>query len=220
MEHYPASEALSAATHLLGALAAAFAGVGLIRRGRNREQVVALTVYVVCAVAMFSMSGVYHLVGEGHPAREALRRLDHAAIWLQIAGTFTPIHVVFFRGRWRWWPLTIVWAGAFLGIALKLLFFGAVPEGPGLALYLGLGWFGVISAGQLVRERGFAMIAPVFLGGVWYSTGAILELTRWPTLVDGVFGPHQLFHVAVIAGVAHHWAFIHRWAGADLHASA
>lgn len=220
MDHLPATEALSAATHLLGALCAAYAGAGLIRRGRNREQVVALSIYVGCAVAMFTLSGVYHLAGEGHALRGFLRRLDHAAIWLQIAGTFTPIHVVFFRGGWRWWPLAVVWTGAFLGIVLKLLFFGTVPEGPGLALYLGLGWFGLISVGQLVRERGFAMIAPVFLGGVWYSSGALLELNRWPTLVEGVFGPHELFHVAVIAGVVHHWSFIHRWAGSDLHAAA
>ncbi|MBX3466608.1 MAG: hemolysin III family protein [Planctomycetes bacterium] len=220
MDHLPASEALSAATHLVGAVAAAVAGVWLVRRGRDREQVVALSIYVACAVAMLTASGLYHLAGEDHPQRAALQRLDHAAIWLQIAGTFTPIHIVFFRGAWRWAPLVVVWTGAFLGIVLKLLFFGAIPEGPGLFLYLGLGWFGVLSVAQLVRERGFATIAPVFLGGVWYSSGALLELSRWPTLVEGVFGPHQLFHVAVLAGVLHHWSFIHRWAGADLHAQA
>lgn len=217
MDHLPASEALSAATHLLGALVAACAGVGLIRRGHDREQVVALTIYVVGAVSMFTLSGVYHLAGAGHPSRGFLQRLDHAAIWLQIAGTFTPIHVLFFRGARRWGPLGVVWASALLGILLKLLFFGVVPEGPGLALYLGLGWFGIISVGLLVRERGLALAAPVFFGGLWYSAGALLELNRWPTLVEGVFGPHELFHLAVIAGAAHHWSFIHRWAGTDLH---
>jgi channel protein (hemolysin III family) len=216
VQSLPASELVSAGTHLLGAACAAWAGRGLIRRGRDAEQVASLAIYVVCVVAMLLASGVYHLAGEHHPLRSTLQRIDHAAIWLQIAGTFTPIHIVFFRGLWRWTPLVIVWTGAASGVVLKLFFFSAVAESPGLMLYLGLGWFGVLSVVQLVRERGVATIAPIFLGGVWYSTGAVLELNRWPTLVAGAVEPHQLFHLAVLAGVAHHWSFIHRWAGADL----
>jgi channel protein (hemolysin III family) len=210
----PVSELVSAATHLLGAICAAVLGAGLIRRGRGPEQVVSLAIYVAGVVAMFTLSGAYHLSGEA--ARPALQRLDHAAIWLQIAGTFTPIHIVFFRGVWRWAPLVVVWTGAGVGVVLKLFYFGAVAESPGVLLYLGLGWFGILSAVQLVRERGLSTIAPVFLGGVWYSTGAVSELAGWPAVLGGAFGPHQLFHLFVLAGVAHHWSFIHRWAGADL----
>jgi channel protein (hemolysin III family) len=215
----PASEALSASSHLIGAVGAAIAGVWLVRRARSREELVALCIYVVGVVTMFAVSGIYHVVGEGHPQRAALQRLDHAAIWLQIAGTFTPIHIVFFRGGWRWGPLGVVWTSALLGVLLKLVFFSAVPETPGILLYLGLGWFGVLSCVQLVRERGFATALPVFFGGLWYSSGAVLELNAWPTLVEGVLGPHQLFHLLVIAGVAHHWSFIRRWAGVELPAS-
>jgi channel protein (hemolysin III family) len=214
----PLTEAVSAWTHLLGAAGAALMGAQLVRRGRDREQRVALAIYVGCAVAMFLASGVYHLAGEGHPLRGVLQRIDHSGIWLQIAGTFTPIHIVFFRGFWRWFPLVVVWTGAALGVALKLFFFDTVPEAPGLFLYLALGWFGMASVVRMALMHGLARVLPIFLGGVWYSAGALLELSRWPTLWPGAVGPHQLFHLLVIAGVIHHWSFIQRWAGTDFHA--
>jgi hemolysin III len=207
------AEPIPALSHLLGAVVFLLLGVGLVRRGRPApERLVSLAVYVAGVVAMLTASGLYHLAGPDHPWHAVLRRVDHAAIWLQIAGTFTPIHVIFFRGGWRRWPLVIVWTGAILGILLKLVFFDLVSEGPGLALYLALGWSGAFSAFQLLKERGWSMIAPVFMGGAFYSIGALLELSR---LTPGLLTPHELFHFAVLGGVAWHWLFIHRAAGWD-----
>src|SRR5262245_35113792 len=142
MTTLPLTEAMSAWTHLLGAAGAALMGSQLVRRGRDREQRVSLAIYVAGAVAMLLASGVYHLVPEGSSLHGILQRLDHSGIWLQIAGTFTPVHIIFFRGFWRLFPLIVVWTGAAFGVALKLFFFDTVPEAPGLFLYLGLGWFG------------------------------------------------------------------------------
>jgi hemolysin III len=206
------AEPVNALTHLLGALVALLASVDLLRRGgADRERVVSLAIYVVGVVCMLTASGVYHLAGPDHPDHLLLQRFDHAAIWLQIAGTFTPVHVIFFRGAWRVAPLVVVWTAAALGVVLKLFFFASVSEGPGL--YLALGWFGVISCGQLIRERGWATLAPMFLGGVSYSVGAIVERFRLLTPLPGVVGPHELFHLAVLGGVLFHWRFIRRWAG-------
>ena len=169
------SEPVSALSHLAGASVALLAGIELLRRaGPSRERTISLAVYVAGVVALLLASGFYHLVGDGHPWRDQLRRLDHAAIWLQIAGTFTPIHIIFFRGGWRLWPLVVVWTGALLGILLKLVFFDVVPEGVGLSLYLALGWSGTFSTFRLARERGFGLAAPIVHGGAIYSVGALL----------------------------------------------
>ena len=96
-------------------------------------------------------------------------------------------------------------------IAIAFLFVADQP-GPGLALYLALGWSGAFSAFQLLRERGWSMVGPVFKGGAFYSIGALLELSR---LTPGLLTPHELFHFAVLGGVAWHWLFIHRAAGWD-----
>lgn len=207
------AEPVSALSHLVGAIVALLAGIELVRRaGPSRERTISLGIYVACVVALLIASGMYHLVGDGHPWRAQLRRLDHAAIWLQIAGTFTPIHIIFFRGGWRLWPLVVVWSGALLGILLKLVFFDHVPEAVGLSLYLALGWSGFFSMLRLMRDRGFHVGAPILHGGAIYSCGAVLELTRYspfPHLLD----PHELFHFAVLGGIVWHWTFIRRWAG-------
>ncbi len=209
------AEPVCALSHLLGAVVFLLLGVALVRRGRpTAGRVLSLAIYVAGVVAMLTASGLYHLAGPDHPWHAVLRRIDHAAIWLQIAGTFTPIHVIFFRGGWRRWPLVIVWTGAFFGVLLKLVFFELVSEGPGLVLYLALGWSGAFSAFQLLRERGWSMVGPVFKGGAAYSIGALLELSRL-TPLPGLLTPHELFHFAVLAGVGWHWLFIHRAAGWD-----
>lgn len=208
------ADRVSGFSHLLGAVVAVVAGVELLRRaGASRERVVSLVIYLVGVVSLLTASGVYHLTSADSPLRAPLQRLDHAAIWVQIAGTFTPIHIVFFRGFWRVFPLVVVWGGAAAGILLKVVFFDAVPEALGTFLYLGLGWFGILSCGLLTHGHGWRVIIPMMIGGVLYSGGALLELNRWWTPLPGVVGPHELFHFAVLGGIAAHWVFIRRHAG-------
>lgn len=208
------ADRVSGFSHLLGALVALVACIELLRRGgTSRERRVSLGVYVVGLVGMLTASGVYHLTPVESPHRALLQRIDHAAIWVQIAGTFTPIHIVFFRGFWRVFPLLVVWGGAAAGILLKLVFFEHVPEALSVALYLALGWFGVVSCWRLTSGHGWRLIIPMAVGGVLYSGGALVELNDWPTPVAGVVGPHELFHFAVLGGVTAHWMFIRRWAG-------
>ncbi|HUG76346.1 MAG TPA: hemolysin III family protein, partial [Burkholderiales bacterium] len=78
----------------------------------------------------------------------------------------------------------------------------------GLAMYLGLGWMGVISALALARRYGWRFIQPLLWGALAYTAGAIVEFLRWPVLLPGIVGPHEIFHLAVLAGITCHWAFI------------
>lgn len=200
------TDPVSCWTHLLGAGVALVAGVVLIRRGRgSAARTAALVAFVFGAVFMFSMSGTYHLLDRTGLGRAVLQRLDHAAIFAMIAGTFTGLHGVVFRGPWRWGFIAVLWTLAATGITLKTIFFEGTSEALGLSLYLGMGWLAVVSWMKLRRKAGGRIGRLVLQGGVAYSVGAVLEFARWPDLIPGVIGPHELFHLCVIGGVVLHW---------------
>lgn len=200
------SEPVSSLSHYLGAALVVALGPSLLRAARcDLAWLRAVAFFLFGAVLLFAMSGTYHLLEPGGEPRAVLQRLDHAAIWVLIAGTFTAMHIVGFRtGLRRWGVLSVVWAVAAIGIVLKTMFFDVVNEAIGLVLYLGLGWMGVLTAVQLARRDGRRSITLIIAGGVCYSVGAVLEFARWPILVPHVVGPHELFHVAVIAGLGCH----------------
>lgn len=203
------SDPVSSLTHLAGALVFSVLGIVLLRRGRGeRGRMAALSVFAFTCVLLLSVSGVYHLLAPGTAGREVLKRLDHAAIFLLIAGSFTPVHAILFRGAWRWGMLAGIWGAAIAGLILKTVFFATMPEWLGLAMYLGLGWLGVISALALARQYGWRSIQSILWGALAYTAGALIEFLRWPVLLAGIAGPHEIFHLAVLAGISCHWAFI------------
>lgn len=210
------SDPVSSLSHLAGAVVFAVLAVVLLRRGRgDAARMLSLSVFAFSCVLMLSLSGVYHLLSPDTAGREVLRRLDHAAIFVLIAGSFTPVHAILFRGAWRWGMLALVWSAALAGLIIKSVFFTAVPEWLGLMMYLGLGWLGILSALALARRYGMRFIRPILWGAFAYTVGAVAEFLRWPVLLAGVVGPHELFHLAVLAGISCHWAFIlHIAAGA------
>ena len=206
-------EPFSAISHLFGAVVFLVLGALLLIRGRgNRERLIFLGVYVFSCVFLLSMSGVYHMMVQGGTARRVMGRLDHGAIFILIAGTFTPAHGILFRGWQRWAPLLFIWAAAISGITLKVIFFDQLPQWFGLCLYLILGWFGAFAGVLLAQRYGFSFIAPLLLGGVAYSIGGLLDIFGWPVVVSGVIHPHEVFHVAVLAGVFCHLLFIWQFA--------
>lgn len=203
------AEPFSSLSHLLGAGAFAVLGSFLLHRGRgDRLRVALVGVYVFCCVLLLSLSGVYHLLAPDGAGRAVLARLDHGAIFVLIAGTFTPAHGLLFRGWGRWGMLALIWAAASAGLTLKIIFFADVAEWLSLLFYLGLGWLGLLSGVALWRRYGFQFIRPLLWGGVAYTVGAAVDFLRWPALVPGIFGPHEAFHVAVLAGVGLHWRFV------------
>lgn len=217
------SDPVSAISHLGGAVVFAFLAAALLRRGGgDRARMTSLAVFAVSCVLLLGLSGVYHLLSPDTAGRAALKRLDHAAIFVLIAGSFTPVHTILFRDAWRWGMLTGIWGAAIAGLTLKIAYFDTLPEWLGLAMYLALGWMGVISAVALARRYGWRSIHPVLWGALAYTAGAVAEFLRWPVLFAGIVGPHEVFHLAVLAGISCHWAFIlgiaageQKWAGLE-----
>jgi hemolysin III len=167
----------------------------------------ALLAYGLSLILQFVASAVYHLVKTTPERTLLLRKIDHTAIFLLIAGTYTPICMLVLTGAWRWGLLTVIWTLAVVGIFVKLAFMRA-PRWVSVAIYMTMGWVGVVGIAQL-----FAALSPQALvwlaaGGVLYSVGAIIYATRRPDFFPGVFGFHEVWHLFVSAASAAHFIFV------------
>jgi channel protein (hemolysin III family) len=201
-------EPFSSLLHLLAAAFVMWRGVALVRSGSGLRDYLGLGAFVVGATLMLALSGTYHLLDPALPARDVLQRLDHAGIWMMIAGSFSAVHAVAFRGVWRWGFLAVVWAVATTGLVLTTVFFDTLPESLGLSLYLGMGWLGIATVVQTWRRARWQVARLLVFSGVAYSLGALYDFFAGPSLIPGVVGAHEVFHVGVILGIIYHWRFV------------
>ena len=216
------SDPMSALTHLLGSAVFAIIGFLLVRKGRQvdapgwNRRMTALAVFVFAAVAQLGISGAYHILQPDLAPRMVLQRIDHAAIFFLIAATFVPVHVILFKGWRRWLVLLILLSLAGIGTTLKFLYFNELPEIFGLTFYIAMGWVGAYSGYSLYHRYGWGFIRPLVWGGIAYTLGAVTEFLRQPVLLEGIIGPHELFHLAVLAGLGFHFRFTFAFAGRQL----
>lgn len=201
-------EPFASLAHLFAAAFVLTRGVPLIAAGRGLAQRLGLGAFVLGALLLFAISGSYHLLDDGTAARAVMKRIDHAAIWVMIAGSFSSVHAIAFRGVWRWGVLAVVWAIAISGVVLKTVFFTALPEGAGLALYLAMGWLGLATIFQLRRATRGKVARLLVWSGVAYSAGAVYDYFEGPVWIPGIVGDHEVFHLAVIAGALLHWQLL------------
>jgi len=203
---------VSSLTHLIAGVVTLFSAYFLIRRGwGNKIRTISLVVFMAGIVFVFMMSGIYHALEPGL-GRQVFRRLDYAAIFTMIAGTATPIHVILFRGIWRWGMLIYLWFIAIAGLLLTVILLDQIPEWLTLLVFVAMGWSALLSMVHAWRLYGFHSISFAFYGGIAYSIGAVIDFTRSMDIVPGFLGPHEIFHVFVILGATFHWILIYRWA--------
>jgi hemolysin III len=161
----------------------------------------AAAVFGVSVAACFGASALYHRVTWRPPVRQWMRRVDHAGVYLLIAGTYTPVSLLVLRGAWRPTILTIVWAGAVAAIGLKFIWVAA-PRWLAASIGIALGWLAVVALPQLVGRLNPAAVILLVAGGLAYTAGAVVYARRRPDPVPTVFGYHELFHALTIVAVA------------------
>lgn len=186
-------------------------GTLLVLLAATTRASVAAAIYAASVSALFGVSALYHRITWTTAGRRRMRRLDHAMIFLLIAGTYTPVGLLVLRGTLATVVLAVVWGGAVAGIVLELAWTRA-PRWLGGTVYLALGWVAVVAMPQLFARLGVAGGLLIVAGGLAYSAGAAVYALRRPDPVPAVFGYHEVFHLLVIAGVAAHFLAISQYA--------
>jgi hemolysin III len=189
----------------LGGAVAALVGeiVLLIIAWPDELKVVSILVYGLSLIALFSASSAYHLIQANTKIIQVLRKLDHSAIYILIAGTYTPFCVLAFSGFFHWDMLAIVWSFALVGIIVKIFYIKA-PRWLNAAIYVLMGWLGISAVGQVSAALPAGAIIWLIVGGVIYTLGAVIYATRIFNFIPGKFGFHEIWHIFVLlAAMAH-----------------
>ena len=179
------------------ALAVGPAAIVTADPGRGRA---AAAIFSACVAACFGASALYHRPNWKPRARAWLARLDHAGVYLLIAGSYAPFGLLVLSAGWAVPVLAVVWGGALLAILLKL-FWVRSPKWVSATLGLALGWAGAAAFSQLLKLPP-AALALVVVAGLLYTAGAVVYVLRRPDPAPDVFGYHELFHVLTVAAVA------------------
>src|SRR6185437_6532119 len=183
---------------------AAIVSVGLTAAlcWRSREdpaRTISLAIFGLSMVELYTVSALYH-IGRWKPsARKVWRALDHANIFVLIAGTYTPLCFNVLEGWVRPTLLTVIWLCAAFGVALATLTL-RTPRWLSTLLYVGMGWVAVFALPAFVHALSWPPVLLLFGGGVLYTIGALVYARRWPNPFPRVFGFHEVFHLFVIAG--------------------
>lgn len=205
------NEIVSGATHLVGAVLSVIALFVLLNTAieyGNVLHVVSFAIFGASLILLYLASTLYHLMPLGSKSKPVFRRIDHAMIFVLIAGTYTPVCLVPLWGAWGWSLLAVVWGLALAGVVLKALWI-SIPGWASALIYLGMGWMSVVAFPvmvDLIPGRGLGWLVA---GGLFYSVGVVfyglekrLRPIKW-------FGMHEVFHLFVMAGsFSHFWMML------------
>jgi hemolysin III len=193
--------------HLVAFFVSIPAGVVLVLLAQSAAARVAAAIYALSLTALFGASAAYHRVRWSPRASRRMKRLDHSMIFVLIAGSYTPISILVLHGAWSVVILSIAWAGAVLGITLKLARVDGLHGVTGF-LYIGLGWLATIALPQLVRGMTVPQLTLLVTGGLLYTAGAIVFASKRPDPRPAIFGFHEVWHAFMVAAAACHFTMI------------
>jgi len=203
-------EPVNSLTHWGGAILALIGLVALLIVGWAHgapAKIISLTIYGASLIFLFSASATYHMVRVKDKALEIFRKIDHAAIFVLIAGTYTPFCVNAFTGFWKWGTLSIIWSLAVIGIVVKIFYIRA-PRWLNAGIYIVMGWLSLATAGQMIANLPAWVLVFLVIGGVTYTLGAIVYMTKTFNFKPGVFGFHEVWHIFVLLAAAFHYVAV------------
>ena len=182
-------------------------GALLVATADGSRKQLAAAAFAGSVAACFGASALYHRRTWSPHTRLWMRRIDHAGVYLLIAGTYTPVGLLALDGNWRVAVLATVYAGAGTAIVLKFAWVGS-PKWLAVVLGIAIGWVAVVALPQLATRLGFTALALLAAGGLAYTAGAIVYARRRPDPIPHTFGYHELFHALTIVAVICQYAAI------------
>ena len=203
------SERFSFYSHLIG-IAASVSGLVVllsITWGQWDYLIVSL-IYGFGAICLFSASSLYHTFKQRENDVSIWRKLDHVAIFIMIAGTYTPIAYIYLDGAWFWSIIGVQWTCVVLGLFFKLFYLRA-PRVLSPILYMIMGWMAVIPIHILWQEMPWLSFILMAGGGAAYSIGAVIYAIKKPDPFPGIFGFHEIFHIFILGGAVFHYFMVY-----------
>ncbi|MBI3172807.1 MAG: hemolysin III family protein [Chloroflexi bacterium] len=198
-------EPVNSLTHWGGAILAVIGLIALLIVGWSTPaKLISLIVYGVSLIFLFSASATYHMVQVKDKALEIFRKIDHSAIYVLIAGTYTPFCVNALTGFWKWGMLTVIWSLAVIGIVVKIFYIRA-PRWLNAGIYIVMGWLVLAVIGQIVANLSPWVLTWLIVGGVTYTLGAVVYMTKMFNFKPGVFGFHEVWHIFVLLAALFHF---------------
>ncbi|MCP3136343.1 hemolysin III family protein [Pyxidicoccus sp. QH1ED-7-1] len=195
--------------HQFAAVGALGAGLVLVSMAPTPRAAAAAALYALSLVVLFTVSATYHRVDWSTRGRAWMRRMDHASIFILIAGTYTPIALIGISGAAGDSLLLAIWGGALVGV-VKSLFWAHAPKVVTAALAVAVGWTLVPYLDEARATLGALELTLILAGGVAYTAGALAYALKRPDLKPGVFGYHEVFHALTIVGAGLHFVVVLR----------
>lgn len=197
-----ARDPISSYTHLLGAICSALAAIALAivsaAHGGSALQTVSVGIFGLSLTALYAASSAFHFYNKGNAGVQLrLRKLDHAMIYVLIAGSYTPISIRYMEHPGSF--LAVIWGIALAGILMKLVWMNA-PRVLSTAIYVAMGW-AVVTRPDALANMPLPVIALIAAGGVSYSVGAVIYVLKKPNL-SPQWGFHEIFHLLILLGSA------------------
>ena len=202
----PERPALRGISHLIGALAATAGAVWLLLIADSPTGYVSGAVFGTSLILLYSASTAYHRFAWKTFLERTFKRVDHAMIFVLIAGTYTPF-CLNVSLAWGIPILAVVWSLAGAGTLIKLVWLDS-PRWVGVSLYIGLGWVGLVSVSEVFGWYAASPLTLLAIGGALYMLGGIVYATRRPDPFPRIFGFHEVFHALVVGGSVLHYVAI------------
>ena len=201
-------EPFSAVSHAIGAVLAILALILLIRESIDPIKpwhIVAFSVFGSGMFLLYTASAIYHWLPVDPKYVKWLQTMDHVMIHILIASTYTPVCLIPLRGIWGWSLFGVIWSLTIFGILLKI-FWKNLPDGFSVTFYIFMGWLAVVAIWPMVQTLQIGALVWIFIGGFFYTIGAVIHSLKKPNPIPNVVGAHEIFHLFVLLGsAAHFW---------------
>lgn len=207
-------EPINGFTHLAGAVLSFIGLLALvIKTTLNDHSTISLTAVIIFGLSMillYAASATYHLVVSSDKVISFLRRLDHAMIFVLIAGSYTPFCLIALNGTTGWILFGIIFMAAVTGVCFKLIWFNC-PRWISTVIYVAMGWISIFLIVPLYKALSLQGIALLIGGGVFYTIGALIYATKPEFLKSKYLGFHEIFHVFIMLGTLTHFFCVFKY---------
>ncbi len=202
----------SAITHGIGIALAILGTVFLLIKvipDHDALRIGGFIVYSVSMIVLYLCSTLYHAIHTTVDKRILLRKTDHTAVYLLIAGTYTPLCLTLLQGALGYGLLATIWTLAIAGTIMAFTWINC-PRKLTASIYIILGWISIVALPFMWQNAGFAPVAWCLGGGLLYTIGGVLYALKWPGRHNPRFGCHEIFHVFIVLGSIAHFFFVYR----------